>query len=586
MPLAVAVTGDISAFQKAMAAASTVAAKAAQGIAEDFVVSKLKIDRAFSGLGPKLAAGLLIGAAVYASWQALSAAIGQATKEMEKLLELERLGRQAGVSPDFAKAFTEATKETRVETDALARSLASAGEATRTTFSKLSTVGEFLKQVYGDVHERVLAFQAATPEQKIILAVSAMRDLLATGNQLAALDLAEKMGMRELAVQIRAGRANLEEFQAKLVEGAAAQAAQARHATELNDRLADANAKIKEFLGVSFSLVDLGFRLKETWVAIVETIAAATDRLKQLQALARSATGVTPEVAAALGIKPDAKRIYDQTAGPDLPPEMRAREALRQQLGSQAAREAAAAKSLEMAKEVRPDGKKATPAASTAEAETALERATRQAEERIALMKTEIALVNDTVLKRETALELEKLQNAAKRDGVTLEGASLAAAQKTAEAYGQQAAKLAEVRAAQQKIVELQNFVGNMLVDSLMQATEAGAKLSDIMANVAKQIARAALQALILGQGPLAGLFGTTTGGNTGQVGGLVGGASALLKALPKYADGGVVPGTGPQLAMVHGGETIIPKGGGAGGPIMINQTIDARGAQAGVADQ
>jgi phage-related minor tail protein len=29
------------------------------------------------------------------------------------------------------------------------------------------------------------------------------------------------------------------------------------------------------------------------------------------------------------------------------------------------------------------------------------------------------------------------------------------------------------------------------------------------------------------------------------------------------FADGGVVPGTGPRLAIVHGGETVIPVGGG-----------------------
>jgi hypothetical protein len=42
---------------------------------------------------------------------------------------------------------------------------------------------------------------------------------------------------------------------------------------------------------------------------------------------------------------------------------------------------------------------------------------------------------------------------------------------------------------------------------------------------------------------------------------------------IDSYANGGIVPGVGPQLAMVHGGERIIPAGGFAGG-ITVNNYI------------
>lgn len=50
---------------------------------------------------------------------------------------------------------------------------------------------------------------------------------------------------------------------------------------------------------------------------------------------------------------------------------------------------------------------------------------------------------------------------------------------------------------------------------------------------------------------------------------------SAALNALyglnvPHFQTGGIVPGSGPQLAVVHGGETIIPKHRSAGGPDTI----------------
>jgi TP901 family phage tail tape measure protein len=47
-----------------------------------------------------------------------------------------------------------------------------------------------------------------------------------------------------------------------------------------------------------------------------------------------------------------------------------------------------------------------------------------------------------------------------------------------------------------------------------------------------------------------------------GNVGGAIGGA------IPHFAQGGVVPGTGPQLAVVHGGETVTPAGQPAGGTV------------------
>ena len=42
---------------------------------------------------------------------------------------------------------------------------------------------------------------------------------------------------------------------------------------------------------------------------------------------------------------------------------------------------------------------------------------------------------------------------------------------------------------------------------------------------------------------------------------------------LPSYDIGGIVPGSGPQLAMVHGGETIIPAGSG-GNTITVSQLV------------
>ena len=53
----------------------------------------------------------------------------------------------------------------------------------------------------------------------------------------------------------------------------------------------------------------------------------------------------------------------------------------------------------------------------------------------------------------------------------------------------------------------------------------------------------------------------------------IVGGSS-----LPHYQEGGIVPGIGAQLAVVHGGETIIPKNKGIGIPLVRPITINITG--------
>lgn len=58
---------------------------------------------------------------------------------------------------------------------------------------------------------------------------------------------------------------------------------------------------------------------------------------------------------------------------------------------------------------------------------------------------------------------------------------------------------------------------------------------------------------------------GGGAGGGKGGGGGIL---SAVASNLPHFADGGVVPGPAgaPTLAVVHGGETVTPSGGGGGG--------------------
>ena len=51
------------------------------------------------------------------------------------------------------------------------------------------------------------------------------------------------------------------------------------------------------------------------------------------------------------------------------------------------------------------------------------------------------------------------------------------------------------------------------------------------------------------------------------------------LGKLQSFQTGGIVKGMGPQLAIVHGGETVVPRGGGVGGTV-VNVYGDVTGTQ------
>jgi len=230
-------------------------------------------------------------------------------------------------------------------------------------------------------------------------------------------------------------------------------------------------------------------------------------------------------------------------------------------------------------------------AKSTSDELDAFEREQRRATERTETLNKEAELVGKTVEQRTFELEVVRLTQMATRENLTLDEKRVQTIESLADKYAQANKRLDEANRLNRQNVELQNLAGSILVDSLMKATEAGAKFSDIMADIAKLLAKAALQALILGQGPLAGLFGTAPA-VAGQTGGAIGGLAALLKGAGlSFQDGGIVPGAGPKLAMVHGGEYVVPpnvaRSGAFGGTtLQINQPIDARGAQIGVGEQ
>lgn len=152
-----------------------------------------------------------------------------------------------------------------------------------------------------------------------------------------------------------------------------------------------------------------------------------------------------------------------------------------------------------------------------------------------------------------------KVANELKRAGVTAdsaEGRQIAQLVQATNAATTAAKSHNEVLKARKETVDL---IGGSLESSLGSITLHGGKLTTLFQSLAETLAKSALQAALLGNGPLANLFGGDTAATSTSAGGLLGGFAHLLG----FAGGGEIagPGTGTSdsiLARLSAGEFVV----------------------------
>jgi hypothetical protein len=227
------------------------------------------------------------------------------------------------------------------------------------------------------------------------------------------------------------------------------------------------------------------------------------------------------------------------------------------------------------------------------------------------ILQAEVDTVGKSNAERQKAIELARI-------GTVTDAEQLAIIDKQVQKNEELRIKLEGIKRAREGAFDAANFAGNQLIDALDSAIMQGKSLEDVFRNVANAIAKAALQALILGQGPLAGILGMSSG--TSAPGGLIGGAVKLAGF-----DSGGYTGNGPRSSaagVVHGQEFVFsaaatrrigvgnldalhrrakgyadggfvsptpmqdnrPRGGGGETVVSLNSTINAQGSTMGEA--
>lgn len=188
------------------------------------------------------------------------------------------------------------------------------------------------------------------------------------------------------------------------------------------------------------------------------------------------------------------------------------------------------------------------------------------------VLDAEIATFGKSNAEKRAAVELAKAQvDLAKLDEAERQKV-IASLTKEIELSEQKRTKLEELKASQKGLNDAQKFFGEAAVDALEDLIVNGAKAEDVMKRLAASLVKAALQATLLGQGPLAGIFGTAgTGGNMGGLFGMFGSMFGRATGGPVNAGQAYRVGErGPETFVPTTPGKIIPAGRGGGG-ITVN---------------
>lgn len=157
-------------------------------------------------------------------------------------------------------------------------------------------------------------------------------------------------------------------------------------------------------------------------------------------------------------------------------------------------------------------------------------------------MELEAKLIGASTFETTRQLEVMRMLNQAKMDQIALSPQMLATIDAEATKRAAATAAIEDAREKQQRFLELQQEIGDLGVSGIQGLIDGTKSFNDVLKDGISLITQMLLKATLLGQGPLAGVFGGSVANSNG-VGGLLGMAFGGFK----FADGGVMTSSGPR---------------------------------------
>jgi hypothetical protein len=217
------------------------------------------------------------------------------------------------------------------------------------------------------------------------------------------------------------------------------------------------------------------------------------------------------------------------------------------------------------------------PAVKTEKDADVFTRAQDAAKKRIALLEADTLAVGQNESARErlrTIAELEQAAMKANRDAgladIAVTKEQRAEIDKLGDATLAAAAKQEQAKRSFEAINQTVQHFGNLGIDVFDRLAMGGEKFADVLEDLRRMMIKAAMQAAILGEGPLANLFGTKStvaGGTGGILGAILGGGGTVdapnqfAAAFPTpFAEGGYTGHGGKYqpAGVVHKGEYVF----------------------------
>ncbi|WP_341989756.1 tape measure protein [Azorhizobium sp. AG788] len=198
-------------------------------------------------------------------------------------------------------------------------------------------------------------------------------------------------------------------------------------------------------------------------------------------------------------------------------------------------------------------------------------------------LELEAKLIGASTFEATRQIEVLRMLNQAKMDQIALSPQMLATIDAEASKRAAATAAIEDAREKQQRFVELQQEFGDLGISGIQGLIEGTKSFNDVLKDGISLITQMLLKATLLGQGPLAGLFGGSVANSNG-IGGLLGMAFGGFRA-----DGGpvangkgyVVGERGPEWFTPGTSGTITPNSAVArgGGRVTMQMSINLAGA-------
>ncbi|MCJ2039297.1 hypothetical protein MKK55_10150 [Methylobacterium sp. J-059] len=631
---AASVAGDIGKISSATVGAATKDAATLQSVTTAFTAAALGSKTAAAGVQAGVAGtstalttilaqvpalgGIAVAlGTVGLSYAVVSAAVGQANAQLDKFVALGATAEKTGLGVELVQRFQDIGKEAKLSGEQIESALQKAGQTLTPKFEQTDPTKKQLFDVFetgytGDFQSKGLSQYLGSKDNdaRIRAVVTAMQELRDLGLQVGAIDLADKVFGRDVADRIRSGRLEIEAIAEALDRKREdlVSREQVSTAEEFRDRLADAADEIDKALHVSVALAGAGQTVLDVFLKIAETTArAATSAgtfLDKVLAAARVPLNVPQgadlqsplaprtrtegqgslgaDLGAVAGTGARVRTLYDKPIGPEPliptvtpPPGGPPRRPL---------------SIIEDAQRTPHEPKGRSGGASETDP---IETFTNALEKQAAALKAETEAFNKSNVEKAVAIQLAKANEVASQNGKTLTDAQTAAIVKAATETSNYKDKLADLEQQQRQAADAAKFFGNALSDGFSDAIIEGKSFSNVLSDILKQVERSAFQAIITGQGPLAGLFQTASPASAGNnaVGGLLGSAIGAFGKGGSAGGLGAINGVPVQGPSLPGGgflDTIGSFFRANGGPVSagVPYTIGERGRELFVPNQ